>query len=161
MNLKPFPRVCAHRGLSGLCPENTLPAFAAAIALGADEIELDVWASRDGELVVCHDDDVSRTSNGRGKICEMSWEELCKLDGGSWFNSIGFGDNSDGYIRELGQNGLKTNWAGALLCRLDEVFEQFGGKVGMKLHLKEAGKDGFVVRKTAEMARKFGITRDV
>src|SRR5438876_9015920 len=68
MNPPPFPRVCAHRGLSGLCPENTLPAFAAAVALGADEIELDVWASRDGELVVCHDDDVARTSNGKGLV---------------------------------------------------------------------------------------------
>ena len=44
----PYHRVNAHRGLSSVCPENTLPAFAAAVAVGADEIELDLWASRDG-----------------------------------------------------------------------------------------------------------------
>jgi glycerophosphoryl diester phosphodiesterase len=76
MKTAPFPRVCAHRGLSGLCPENTLPAFAAAVALGADEIELDVWASRDGELVVCHDDNVARTSNGKGLIGQMLWKPI-------------------------------------------------------------------------------------
>ena len=50
----PFPRLCAHRGLSQVCPENTVPAFAAAIASGAHEIELDLWTTRDGVPVICH-----------------------------------------------------------------------------------------------------------
>ena len=48
-------RFCAHRGVSALMPENTLPAFAAALALGADEIEFDVRMTKDGKMVVSHD----------------------------------------------------------------------------------------------------------
>ena len=80
-----FPRLCAHRGLSKACPENTLPAFAAAIASGAHEIEFDVRTSRDGIAVVCHDESVDRTTNGRGKVAELTWEELRRLDTGASF----------------------------------------------------------------------------
>lgn len=156
-----YPRVCAHRGLSGLCPENTLPAFAAAVALGTHEIELDVWASRDGELVVCHDDDVARTSNGRGRIRDMTWPEIRVLDGGSWFRTIALGDNPDPYMRSCGEFGQPVAWDHTPLCRLGDVFAQFGGKVVMNLHLKEAGTDGAVVRRTAELARAFGLTHSV
>ena len=74
------PLVWAHRGASGYCPENTLPAFAKAAALGADGVELDVQLTRDGELVVCHDEEVDRTSNGSGWIKDMTLEELQRLD---------------------------------------------------------------------------------
>ena len=57
-------KLCAHRGLSHACPENTLPAFGAAIALGVDEIEFDLWLSADGVPVVCHDPRVDRTTDG-------------------------------------------------------------------------------------------------
>jgi len=136
----PLPRVVAHRGLSAVCPENTLPAFAAAIALGADEIELDLWASRDGELVVCHDDEVDRTSNGRGYIRELEWADIRALDAGSWFH---------------------PDWAGVLFCRLDDVFAQFGGRVVMNLHVKECGPDGLVIRKTRELAARSGVLADI
>ena len=52
----PYPRLCAHRGLSSILPENTMVSFGAAIALGASEIEFDLWVTTDGELVSCHDD---------------------------------------------------------------------------------------------------------
>ena len=58
----PYPLVCAHRGLHGRLPENSLAAFGAAVALGAPEIEFDLYATADGELVVCHDDRVERIS---------------------------------------------------------------------------------------------------
>ena len=48
-------KFCAHRGFNAVAPENTLPAFAAAVALGADEIEFDLWPTADGQLAVCHD----------------------------------------------------------------------------------------------------------
>ena len=55
-----FPRVCAHRGASGLVPENTLPAFSTALALGADEIEFDIRLTKDNKMIVCHDGTVDR-----------------------------------------------------------------------------------------------------
>ena len=56
----PYPRICAHRGFNYVAPENSLPAFGAAVALGAVEIELDVWPTKDGELIISHDESVKR-----------------------------------------------------------------------------------------------------
>jgi len=75
--------VLGHRGYSAKYPENTLLAFRKAIEAGADGIELDVWMSRDGEIVVIHDGTVDRTSNGSGKVKEMTLEELRELDFGN------------------------------------------------------------------------------
>ena len=80
MRSKKEPLVWAHRGASGYCPENTLPAFAKAAELRADGIELDIQLTRDGELVVCHDEKVDRTSSGSGWIKDMTLEELQALD---------------------------------------------------------------------------------
>lgn len=77
-------RVVAHRGLSGTYPENTLLAFRQALAIRADVIEFDVHLTRDGELVVVHDDTVDRTSNGQGRVGDLSLAELKALDFGSW-----------------------------------------------------------------------------
>ncbi len=75
--------VLGHRGYSAKYPENTLLAFRKAIEAGADGIELDVWLTKDGEVVVIHDETVDRTSNGSGKVKEMTLEELKALDFGS------------------------------------------------------------------------------
>ena len=82
MNTK-YMRVAAHRGFSEKYPENTMEAFRAALELGVDEIETDVRVSADGELVLIHDDTVSRTTDGTGKVCEMTLAELRALDAGS------------------------------------------------------------------------------
>lgn len=66
----------AHRGYSSRYPENTLPAFAGAVAAGADMIELDVRLSRDGKLVVIHDATIDRTSDGRGRVADLALAEL-------------------------------------------------------------------------------------
>lgn len=81
------PRVIAHRGLSGLYPENTLVAFRKAMELSVDMIELDVLLSRDDEVVVIHDDTLDRTTSGRGPVAERTLSELKQLDAGSWFAS--------------------------------------------------------------------------
>ncbi len=75
--------IIAHRGSSGSAPENTLAAFRKALDDGADGIELDVRMSKDGELVVLHDRTVNRTTNGRGKVSDLTVAELRKLDAGS------------------------------------------------------------------------------
>lgn len=72
----------AHRGASGHEPENTLPAFEKAIALGADWIELDAYAV-EGELIVIHDERLERTTNGTGYVMEKSLDDLRSLDAGN------------------------------------------------------------------------------
>ena len=72
--------VFAHRGASGHAPENTLEAFRLAMEMGADGFELDVHVTKDGELVVIHDEDVKRTTNGEGLIADMTLAEIKELD---------------------------------------------------------------------------------
>lgn len=74
--------VWAHRGASGYAPENTLAAFALAIEQGADGVELDVHLSADGEVVVCHDATVERTTSGTGRIADLTLAELQAFDAG-------------------------------------------------------------------------------
>ena len=77
----------AHRGASAYAPENTLPAFQLAVDMGADGIECDIHLSKDGKFVVCHDDTVARTSNGTGRICDLTLSEIKALDFGSKFDA--------------------------------------------------------------------------
>ena len=74
------PLIWAHRGASGHAPENTLPAFQLAADMGADGVELDVQLTKDGVLVVCHDEKVDRTANAKGWIKDYTLEELRKMD---------------------------------------------------------------------------------
>lgn len=81
----PHPLVFAHRGGSGLAPENTIAAFDHAAALGVDGIELDVRFSRDGVVMVHHDEDVGRTTDACGRVESMTASELARLDAGFRF----------------------------------------------------------------------------
>jgi glycerophosphoryl diester phosphodiesterase len=83
------PRVFGHRGAAGLAPENTLPSFALGLALGADVLELDVHASRDGVIVVMHDPTLERTTDGSGPLREQTWPALQRLDAGYHFSRDG------------------------------------------------------------------------
>ncbi|MBP8041395.1 MAG: hypothetical protein KAZ36_05755 [Bacteroidales bacterium] len=78
--------VVAHRGGSLLAPENTLAAFRQALALGVDRIELDVQQSKDGVVLVIHDEKTNRTTNGKGTISDMNYAQLKDLDAGSKFS---------------------------------------------------------------------------
>jgi glycerophosphoryl diester phosphodiesterase len=118
-------RICAHRGLSHACPENTLPAFAAAIALGVDEIEFDLWLSRDGVAVVCHDPKLDRTTDGEGVVTEMDWSDIRKADAG---------------VRSGEQ------WAGIRVPRFEEVLECAGSHVSLNIHIKDPGPEAKLVK---------------
>lgn len=72
--------VQAHRGASGYAPENTLASFKMAVEMNADGIECDIHLSKDGVFVVCHDETIDRTSNGSGRIPEMTYEEISKYN---------------------------------------------------------------------------------
>ena len=77
----------AHRGASGLAPENTISALELAIQYGAEYAEIDVHLTRDEVVVLLHDESLNRTTNGSGKIWKYDWEYIIKLDAGSWFHS--------------------------------------------------------------------------
>jgi glycerophosphoryl diester phosphodiesterase len=81
------PQIFAHRGARRVAPENTLPAFAAALEMGAAGIELDVHLSADGQLVVIHDFSVEKTTDGHGLVAQMTAAELLRLDAGSHFSA--------------------------------------------------------------------------
>jgi glycerophosphoryl diester phosphodiesterase len=80
------PLIIGHRGASAVAPENTLAAFREAIAVGADGIEFDVRLTRDRVPVVIHDRDLRRTGGLSERIAELMWDELAKVDVGSWFS---------------------------------------------------------------------------
>lgn len=129
-----YPRICAHRGLSALCPEDTMPAFGAAIALGVEEIELDIWGSKDGKLIICHDVYIDRTSNGSGKICDMEYSEIKELDFGSWFS---------------------PKWKGLKAAHFEKVMKYFHDNIIINIHIKDPGEDGWVVKKTCDIIKKY------
>lgn len=76
--------LCAHRGAMETHPENTIPAFRTAVEAGAHMIEFDVWLTEDNQMVVIHDSRVDRTTNGKGKVSELTFAEIRELDAGSW-----------------------------------------------------------------------------
>ncbi len=134
-----MPRLCAHRGLSAVCPENTVPAFAAAAALPrVSEIEFDLWLSRDGVPVVCHDPDVSRTTNGKGRVDSLDWPDIRRLDAGAV---------------------LGAAWRGVGVPRLEQVLDAVGGQVVLNVHLKTPGAEGRLLRLLRDALAERGLTR--
>ncbi len=96
----PYLSLQAHRGAAGLAPENTPAAFRAAIALGVDAAELDLQATKDRVVVVIHDDTVDRTTDGRGRVGDLTLAEIKRLDAGSKFDAAFCGERVP-TLREL------------------------------------------------------------
>jgi glycerophosphoryl diester phosphodiesterase len=107
--------VVAHRGSSGSAPENTVAAFEMALESGADIIECDVRLTRDEQVVVFHDRNLDRTTNGDGPVEGKMLEELRRLDAGSWFGA-----------------GFK----GEQIPTLDEVLRLLAGRAFLNIELK-------------------------
>ena len=107
--------VASHRGVHLELPENSLAAFSKAIELGIDIMELDVRCSKDGKLVVMHDKTVDRTTNGKGAVADMTFEELRKL--------------------RLKHNGVITN---EQIPTLEEALNLAKGKILVDLDIKVA-----------------------
>ena len=126
-----YPRVCAHRGFHTQLPENTLPAFGAAIALGADEIEFDLWETADGVPVAIHDSRLDRVSNGTGVVREKTYAELLELDFGS---------------------KCHESLAGLKVVTLEEILQRFARQTVMNIHVKSLMGEEFsrdFIRKVA------------
>jgi len=105
----------AHRGASGYAPENTIAAYDLAVDMKADYIEIDVQRSKDGELVSIHDNTVNRTTDGTGKVRDLTFEQLRALDAGSWKGE---------------------RFAGEQIPTFDEILDRYHGKVGILIELK-------------------------
>lgn len=137
-----YPRLCAHRGFNTVAPENSMPAFGAAVALGAEEIEFDIWSTKDGVLVSCHDGTLERVSDGRGKLYEHTYEELLKLD---------FGIK---YAEKF--RGLK-------IPTFEEILQRFAGRVIMNIHVKiwDAEFEEDMMEEIVSLIRKYDCEKHV
>lgn len=130
-------KVYGHRGASAYAPENTLPAFRLAEEQGADGIELDVHLTRDGELVVIHDEELDRTTNGTGPVGEHTLAELKQLSA---------------------DNGM-PGYAGVRIPTLREVLEQVRpGRMMVNIELKTGilWYEG-IEKKTLDLVAKLGM----
>jgi glycerophosphoryl diester phosphodiesterase len=129
--------VIAHRGASSYAPENTVAAFDRAVAMGIAHAELDVQFTKDGHIVVIHDDAVDRTTNGKGKVAEHTLAELKALDAGSW----------------------AFQYPNERIPTLGEVLERYKGLLHLHVEIK-ANAEG-LSRRTADLVRGYGMTDSV
>lgn len=110
-----YPRVCAYRGFSTIAPKNSMPAYGAAVAMGAEEIGLDLWPTADGEIVSCHERNLEKVSTGTGLITEHTLSELERLD---------FGIN------------FSEKFKGLRILRFEDILKKFSCQVIMNVHVK-------------------------
>ncbi|MFX3625181.1 MAG: glycerophosphodiester phosphodiesterase [Ectobacillus sp.] len=101
------PLIFAHRGVKSTHPENTMIAFLEAERIGTHGIELDIHLSKDGEIIVIHDETLDRTTNGSGLVHQHTLQELKRLDAGRYFNPA-FQGEAIPALREVLQ-WLQTN----------------------------------------------------
>ena len=139
-DIMPYPRVCAHRGFNTIAPENSLPAFGAAVALGAEEIEFDLWFTADGEVVSIHDSTLERVSNGTGKVWEHTLAELRELD---------FGSKHGEHFK-----GLK-------IPTFEEILKKFACHTIMNIHLKTGGEKPEYLGKVVDLIHKYDCVKYV
>ncbi len=138
----PYPRLCAHRGFSTVAPENSMPAFGAAVALGASEIEFDLWPTKDGEIVSCHDATLDRVSNGSGKLFDHTYAELEALDFG-----VKFGER----------------FKGLRIVKFEDILKKFAGHTVMNIHVKTLSDsyDVDAMKKIVSLIRKYDCEKHV
>ena len=114
-SVMPYPRTCAHRGFNTIAPDNSMPAFGAAVAMGADEIEFDLWYTKDGEIVSLHDPTLERVSTGCGNVWEHTYDELTKFDFG-----IKYGEK----------------FKGMKILKFEDILKKFARHCVMNIHIK-------------------------
>ncbi len=137
-----YPRLCAHRGFNTVAPENSMPAFGAAVALGAEEIEFDLWSTKDGVLVSCHDGSLDRVSDGHGKIYDHTYEELLQLDFGAKFGE---------------------KFKGLKIPTFEEILQKFAGRVIMNIHVKiwDLNFENPMIEEIVGLVRKYDCEKHI
>lgn len=135
------PMVFAHRGAKNYAPENTIAAFELAEEQGADAVELDAKLSADGKVMVIHDQTVDRTTDGKGKVNQLSLMDLKKLDAGSFFDH---------------------RFTGERIPTLDEVFESVGKKIFINVELTNyASRNDDLVPLVVDVVKRHGLQRSI
>lgn len=119
------PLITAHRGFSGRFPENTLRAVKEALRIGVDGIEVDARTTRDGVVILMHDETVDRTTDGRGRVRELTWREIRQLDAGSWRGE---------------------EFRGEPVPRLEDVLSETAGRTVLHVEVKERGEEEAVLK---------------
>jgi glycerophosphoryl diester phosphodiesterase len=102
--------ICAHRGASGHAPENTLAALKLAAEQGAEMAEIDVQLTRDGQVVVIHDESLDRTTDGTGPVAAHTLQQVRQRDAGSWFAARWQGEKVPSLALLLVMLGRKLRW---------------------------------------------------
>ena len=135
-------RLCAHRGFSTVAPENGMAAFGAAVALGASEIEFDLWWTKDGEIVSIHDSTLDRVSDGTGKVYERTYAELSTLD---------FGVKKG------------PNFMGTRIVKFSEILAKFSQHTIINIHVKDTGGewDDEILAKVVRLIDAYDARRHV
>lgn len=139
-----YPRLCAHRGLNTVAPENSMPAYKAAVAMGADEIEFDLWPTADGEIVSCHDRNLDRVSTGTGLITDHTLSELKKLDFGIKFDK---------------------KFEGLRVLQFEDILKELACNVIMNIHIKSLSPTApypeDIMKKIVALIKKYNCERYV
>ena len=125
----------AHRGASAYAPENTFAAFDKALELGASHVEFDLHFSRDGHIVVIHDETLERTTNGTGLVAETDLSDLRLLDAGSWFS---------------------PEFEGEPVPTFGGMLERYKGRFHFHVEIKADVRG--LSRRAADMVRGYGVT---
>jgi len=130
-----------HRGARAYAPMNTIPSFELALVMGAHGIEFDVRRTKDGVLVLLHNDTIDETSNGRGRVADLTFAELRELDFGGW---------------------LDPKYAGTPIPTLDELFEAVGSKLLMNVEIKceRLASEG-IEQQVAEVIARHGLAERI
>lgn len=132
--------IVGHRGAAHLAPENTVAAMEAGIAAGADMVEIDIQLSKDGYIVVCHDDTVDRTTNGSGAVSSLLWDEIKALNI----------KDSKGNITEL------------KMPSMDQIFDCVKGKAGVLIEIKSSDSSlPGIEQACVDMIREYKMEQDV
>ena len=119
-----------------------MPAFGSAVALGAEEIEFDLWPTSDGEIVSCHDATLERVSNGTGKVYEHTLEELLQFDFGCKFGE---------------------KFKGLKIVKFEDILRKFAGRVVMNVHVKTLSDtyDTNAIKKIVQLIRQYDCAKHV
>lgn len=134
-------KLIAHRGANKAAPQNTLSAFRLARQMSADGFETDVHLTKDGRVVLCHNADIDATSNGKGYINDLTYEELRSYDFGSYFSK---------------------DFEGEKIPELSEFLSIAAGLEIINIEVKTPyNHDYTVVDKTLNMVAEFGLTRSL
>lgn len=127
-----------HRGAAGLAPENTIPSIDSAFTYDVDRVEVDIFQSKDNRVIVCHDETIDRTTDGKGLIKDYTFSELQEFDAGIWFSD---------------------DFKGTKLPSLDESFAAVDSKADFIIELKDGSPEYPDIEKnTLDLIHKYKAT---